>query len=304
MRSWKAVLSAVLLVIITFGALAAVAGGMVYAVWTRPHAYDRALDREQAYPAVTDLLLGWMEQGLPNGRDAARYLRTSLSPEWVQAHIQDILGQASDYVRGRSDSLPVIPVADLKELLYQSMPEAAAQQARRDEAWLLLSPLPDSAVWSDFMSPESLYSARDAVGTLRTVLLILGGVILGALGLWWALEKRIARALSWLGGALLAGALVGLMLCAAAWFVIPRLLVFWQTQQGLMNWGITADSAASYLRGFTGYAILTLGAAYVGAGILGYILMQAAPSRDDEADRPALKVLKGAKERPVLKYPL
>jgi hypothetical protein len=304
MRSWKAIIAAVLLVVMAFGTLAMVAGGMVYAVCTRPGFIDRTLAREEAYPVLTGLLLDWMDEGLPNGREASRLLRPAMTPEWVQAQVHDILGQVSDYIKGKTNDLPVIDVEELKELLYQSMPDDKTQQARRDEAWLLLSPLPDSAVWTDILSPEPLYAARDAIGTLRMVLFIMLGAVLAALGIWWALERHIARALTWLGGALLAGAFVGILLCAAAWWLVPKLLLFWQAQQGLINWGLSADSAGAYLRGFVKYTALGLGTAYAGLGLIGYLLMLV-KSPHEEDGRPPLKLAVPASNRkPFTRYPL
>ena len=305
MKNWRAVIAAVLLAVSAFITLAAAAGGMVYAVWTRPGFYDRVLIREDAYPEMTNLLLDWMEAGLPHGREASRYLRTSLTPEWVQAHAMGILHQVSDYIHGKTDDRPRIDVAALKELLYETLPEDKTQQQRRDEAWILLSPLPDSAVWSDFLSPEPLYAARDAVGMLRSMLLILCGCLLAALGLWWVLEKRITRALHWLGGALTAGGLLGILFCAAAWLLIPRLLVFWQIEQGLVAWGVTDAIAGGLLKGFIQYAALGLGTACAGTALGGYLLMQIpAPAAEDE-NRPDLKLVKpDPTHKPFLKYPL
>lgn len=305
MKSWKAVIAAVLLTVTAFCALATVAGGMIYAVWTRPGFYDRVLTREEAYPEMTNLLLDWMEEGLPHGREASRYLRTSLTPEWVQAHAGDILTEVSGFVRGRTEEKPRIDVADLKELLYETLPRDKTQQQRREEAWLMLSPLPDSAVWSDFLSPEPLYAARDAIGMLRNVLLILSGCLLVSLGLWWALERRIGKAFHWLGGALTAGGLLGLLFCAAAWLLIPRLLVFWQIEQGLITWGMADAIAGGLLKGFINYAALGLGTACAGTALIGYLLMQIPVSTGEDEDRPNLKLIKpDPANKSFLKYPL
>ena len=305
MKNWKAVIAAVLLAVMAFCTLVTVAGAMVYAVWTRPAFYDRALTREDAYPELSNLLLNWMEEDLPHGREASKYLRTSLSPEWVQAHAVDIMSQVSDFVRGKTEEKPRIDVAALKELLYETMPEVKMQQQRRDEAWILLSPLPDSAVWSDFLSPEPLYAARDALQLLRNVLLILGACLLGALGLWWVLERRITKALNWLGGALLAGGFLGMLFCAASWLLIPRLLLFWQIEQGLVSWGLADAFAGGLLKGFIKYAALALGLAYAGAALGGYLLMQIAAPSDEDEERPDLKLVKpDPTHKPFLKYPL
>ena len=305
MKSWKAVIAAVLLTVTAFCALATVAGGMIYAVWTRPGFYDRVLTREEAYPEMTNLLLDWMEEGLPHGREASRYLRTSLTPEWVQAHAGDILTEVSGFVRGRTEEKPRIDVADLKELLYETLPRDKTQQQRREEAWLMLSPLPDSAVWSDFLSPEPLYMARDAIQTLGYILLALGGFLLAVLGLWWALERRIAKALHWFGGALMAGGLLGILLCAASWVLIPRLLVFWQIEQGLINWGMADAIAGGLLNGFIKYAALGLGTACAGTALAGYLLMQIPAPPGEEEERPPLTLVKpDPGQKPFLKYPL
>lgn len=305
MKSWKAVIAAVLLTVMAFCTLATVAGGMIYAVWTRPGFYDRVLSREDAYPEMTNLLLGWMEEDLPHGREASRYLRTSLTPEWVQAHVGEILAEVADYIRGKTEEKPQIDVAALKELLYQTLPQDKSQQQRRDEAWLMLSPLPDSAVWSDFLSPEPLYAARDAIGILRKILLALSGCLLLSLGLWWALERRIGRALRWLGGAMVAGGLLGILFCAAAWLLIPRLLVFWQIEQGLITWGMADAIAGGLLNGFIKYAALGLGMACGGTALTGYLLMLAPDSSEEDEDRPDLKLVKpDPVNKPFLKYPL
>lgn len=305
MKNWKAVIAAVLLVVTAFCTLATVAGGMIYAVWTRPAFYDRVLTRENAYPEMTNLLLDWIDEGLPHGREASRYLRTALTPEWVQAHIEDILAEVSGFVRGQTEEKPRVDVEDLKELLYQTLPQDKTQQQRRDEAWLMLSPLPDSAVWSDFLSPEPLYAARDAVGMLRNTLLILGGCLLVSLGLWWALESRIGKALHWLGGALTAGGLLGILFCITAWFLIPRLLVFWQIEQGLVSWGMADAIAGGLMKGFIKYAALSLGTACAGTVLIGYLLMQIPTSSGEDEDRPQLKLVKpDPPSKPFLKYPI
>ena len=129
MKSWKAVIAAVLLAVTAFCTLATVAGGMVYAVWTHPGFYDKVLMREEAYPALANLLLDWMDDGLPHGREASRYLRTSLTPEWVQAQVEDILAQVSDYVRGETEERPRIDVAAMKELLTRRCPRRRASNS-------------------------------------------------------------------------------------------------------------------------------------------------------------------------------
>jgi|GEM_PF-3821698 len=305
MKSWKAVIAAVLLTAMAFCTLAVAAGGMIYAVWTRPGFYDRVLTKEDAYPEMTNLLLDWMEEGLPHGREASRYLRTSLTPEWVQAQVKGILSEVSGFIRGKTEDKPRVDVEALKELLYQTLPQDKTQQQRRDEAWLMLSPLPDSAVWSDFLSPEPLYAARDAVGLLRKILLALSGCLLVSLGLWWALERRISKALRWLGGALVAGGLLGILFCAAAWLLIPRLLVFWQIEQGLITWGMADAIAGGLLKGFIKYAALGLGMACAGTALTGYLLMLVPDSTGEDEDRPDLKLVKpDTVDKPFLKYPL
>lgn len=305
MKSWKAVIAAVLLAVTAFCTLATVAGGMVYGLWTRPGFYDRVLTREDAYPEMNTLLLDQIEAGLPHGREASRYLRTSLTPEWVQAHAVDILGQVSDYIHGETEDRPRIDVEALKELLYQTLPRDKTQQQRRDEAWILLSPLPDSAVWSDFLSPEPLYMARDAIRMLGYILLALGGFLLAVLGFWWALERRIAKALHWFGGAMAAGGLLGILLCAGAWVLIPRLLVFWQIEQGLITWGMADAVAGGLLNGFIKYAALGLGTACAGTALAGYLLMQIPAPPGEEEERPPLKLIKpDPGQKPFLKYPL
>jgi hypothetical protein len=303
MNNWKAVIAAVLLAVTAFCTLAAAAGGMAYAVWTRPDFYDRVISRSDAYPALTNLLLDWMERGLPHGREASRYLRITLSPEWVQAQTQDILDQVSDYVLGKTDKKPRINVAALKEMVYDSLPMEKTQQQRRNEAWTLLSPLPDSAVWSDFLSPEPLYTVREAVKVLRYILLGLGGALLIALGLWWALEGRFSRALHWLGGAFMAGGFMGILFCAIAWLLIPRLLVFWQIEQALLNWGFSYAAAGGLLNGLVQHAALGLGTACAVTVLAGYLLMQVPENGGEQAARPHLKLVK-PEPKPFVKYPL
>ena len=140
---------------------------------------------------------------------------------------------------------------------------------------------------------------------LKRILLVLGGCLLVSLGLWWALERRIGKALHWLGGALLAGGLLGILFCVASWLLIPRLLVFWQIEQGLITWGMADAIAGGLLKGLVKYAVLGLGMACAGTALAGYLLMQAPDSSDEDQERPDLKLVKpDSTHKPFLKYPL